>query len=161
MISRWFISVLMLMLLSACDSGSNKQKQTLPTLSGPDIQRVNDPVLIAQGLGLYEQHCARCHGRAAEGDVQWRKPDAQGNYPAPPLDGSGHAWHHPRAMLHNVIKQGSPVDESGRPRGNMPAWGRIINDQEIDALIAWFQSLWPDQVYALWYERQQRARGMR
>ena len=157
---RWLI-MLVVLLISACDSGPDRSSSMQSTLTGPDFNRVNDPVLVAQGLSLYLQHCAQCHGAAAEGDAQWRQPDPQGYYPPPPLNGTGHAWHHPHAMLHEVIKRGSSVDEQGRPSGRMPAWGETINDQQIDALIAWFQSLWPDPVYAIWYERQQRARGVR
>jgi len=153
--------VLLLVLLSALMACDVNPEPSLPTLTGPDVERIYDASLISQGQLLYVRHCADCHGPAAEGDVHWRKPDAEGFYPPPPLDGSGHAWHHSGPTLHEMIKKGSPVDEQGRPRGKMPAWRQTINDQEIEALIAWFQSLWPDPVYAIWYEREQRVRGIK
>ena len=150
--------IVLMLMLTACDSDSGST-QRLQTPAGPAVKRTNNPALVLQGQTLYKQHCVQCHGVNAEGDALWRKPDAQGYYPPPPLNGSGHTWHHPRATLHAMIKQGSPVDEQGRPQGRMPAWGRALDDEQIEALIAWFQSLWPDPVYAIWYDREQRARG--
>ena len=77
---------LLLLGLSACDmdNGSPPKPQTL---SGTDITRVNDPSLLKQGQALYQQHCAHCHGQKAEGELMWRRPDEQGHYPPPPLDG--------------------------------------------------------------------------
>jgi mono/diheme cytochrome c family protein len=156
--NKWLI-VLVALAISACDSGSSSDQHMIPTLTGSGIQRSNNLALINQGWHLYEKHCAHCHGPHAEGDTLWRKPGVDGYYPPPPLDGSGHSWHHPRSVLHNIIKHGSPVDERGLPLGKMPAWGQVLNDQEIEVLIVWFQSLWPDPVYAIWYDREQRARG--
>ena len=80
-------------------------------------------------------------------------------YRPPPLNGSGHAWHHPKQTLHDMIKFGSPVDDSGKLTGRMPAWTGKLTDEQIDAIIAWFQSLWSDQVYAIWYDQQQPESG--
>ena len=41
----------------------------------------------------------------------------------------------------------------------MPAWGGKLSDQDIDAVIAWFQSLWPDAVYGEWFAMEQRSFG--
>lgn len=43
----------------------------------------------------------------------------------------------------------------------MPGWGATLSDAEIDAVIAYFQSLWSDDVYAAWYDMTQRAAGAR
>ena len=32
----------------------------------------------------------------------------------------------------------------------MPPFKDKLTAQEIDAIIAWFQSLWPDNIYAAW-----------
>ncbi|MFB3103971.1 MAG: c-type cytochrome, partial [Pseudomonadales bacterium] len=50
---------------------------------------------VAKGKVLFLSHCASCHGQAAEGTLDWRRTDANGNYPPPPLNGSAHGWHHP------------------------------------------------------------------
>ena len=32
----------------------------------------------------------------------------------------------------------------------MPSFDQKLSRAEIDAIIAWFQSLWPDEIYARW-----------
>lgn len=130
------------------------QKQSPPTsvstFSGPDIKREFNPAQIKQGADLFVRHCARCHGAQGEGAADWRKPGKDGKYPPPPLNGSGHEWHHPSIVLRDVILNG---------RDNMPAWKNILNSEEINAVIAYFQSLWPDGVYSAWYEIEHRDTG--
>lgn len=116
------------------------------------IQRVVDFAQVSRGGVLYAKHCAECHGVQGEGAANWRQRDAEGMLPAPPLNGSGHTWHHPYSTLYEVISEGSPAG-----MGNMPAWRGKLRDVEIEAVIAWFQSQWPDEVFASWYQTNQRA----
>jgi mono/diheme cytochrome c family protein len=116
-------------------------------------QRNYDAAVLAEGEKLFSVHCAQCHGQNAQGHPQWRKVGADGKYPPPPLNGSGHAWHHSRAVLRNVIKNGSPPGQ-----GNMPAWEGKLTAQQIEHVIDYFQSLWPDPVYSAWIEMQQNQR---
>jgi len=140
-----------LLALVACDnSGKDSATGAIESLTGPALERSVDPKVIEAGERLFRQHCSQCHGQQAEGDPNWRKPDADGKYPPPPLNGTGHAWHHPKLWLKQMIQEGS------RPQGNMPAWRDKLTDDEIEAVIAWFQSQWPDRVYAAWYEMQNR-----
>ena len=39
----------------------------------------------------------------------------------------------------------------------MPIFQGKLTDEEIINVIAWFQSLWPDDIYAQWWEIQQRS----
>lgn len=130
--------------------GCDQHSTTSMTSTGVMPKRSYDRDVVALGGTIYKTHCVRCHGENAEGNLQWRKPDAQGKYPPPPLNGTGHAWHHSRLVLRGFIENGS---EDGK--GNMPAWRDVLSEREIEAVITWFQSLWPDQVYAAWYEMQQ------
>lgn len=114
--------------------------------------RVTDPQVLAQGGRVFQANCAVCHGARAQGAPNWQRPGVDGKYPPPPLDGSAHAWHHPRAALRQVIKEGTI--SAG---GNMPAWGGKLSEAEIEAVIAWFQSHWPDEIYAAWAEMDARA----
>jgi mono/diheme cytochrome c family protein len=100
---------------------------------------------VERGAQVYQRHCAVCHGAKAEATPAWIKPDAEGFYPPPPLNGSGHAWHHPFEQLKSTINQGTS--------GRMPAWKDQLDDQQVEAVIAWFQSLWPDQGYQIWQRR--------
>ncbi|MFM1892816.1 MAG: hypothetical protein RLZ44_1893 [Pseudomonadota bacterium] len=113
------------------------------------LERWYRPEHAALGAGLYRQHCASCHGPAAEGAPGWQQPGPDGRYPPPPLNGSAHAWHHPLKALYHTITRG---------QGNMPAWGGRLSRAEVLAIIAWFQSLWPDEIYAAW-QRMDAASG--
>lgn len=132
-------------------------QESPPPADGPTskVARTSDATQLARGQLLFAQHCAVCHGAQGQGDAQWRRRNADGTFPPPPLDGSGHAWHHPHAWLKVMIRDGSA------PQGNMPAWGDTLSEQQIEDLIAWFQSLWPDEVYAAWWEMEQRSRQVR
>lgn len=112
-----------------------------------------DPQTVARGATLYKRHCAACHGANAEGAPEWYKADADGRFPPPPLDGSGHAWHHPREALKQTIREGT-----ARLGGNMPAWRGKLSDRDIEAVILWFQSLWPAELYRNWSLMDEQAR---
>jgi mono/diheme cytochrome c family protein len=122
----------------------------------PVSRPVADPAQVAQGERLYRQHCIGCHGERGRAAPGWEKPGPDGKYPPPPLDGSAHAWHHPHAALAATIRHGTQ-----RIGGNMPAWGSRLNDADIDALIAYLQSLWPDEIYAAWADIERRSRETR
>lgn len=117
------------------------------------IERKADFAQIARGGQIFEKNCAVCHGAQGQGAVNWRMRTPDGKFPPPPLNGTGHAWHHPLAALRYVIKNGSPGGQ-----GNMPAWKDKLTDQQIDDVIAWFQSKWPDRVYQVWAQNDQRSR---
>ena len=120
----------------------------LTSLSSTAADRWFNQEIVEFGSGLFQQNCAQCHGSNAEGTRDWKKRDANGNFPPPPLDGSAHAWHHSIGQLARSIKQGGI-----RLGGVMPAFGDKLSDQEVLALIAFFQSKWPDEVYQVWQQR--------
>jgi mono/diheme cytochrome c family protein len=104
-----------------------------------------DPEKIKRGEAVYSKNCASCHGPNGEATPGWRNPRPDGRYPPPPLDGSAHAWHHSTETLERMIRVGSP-------EGGMPAWDGKLTNQEIDDVIVWIKSLWPDEVYDIWYK---------
>ena len=109
---------------------------------------------LALGEKLYAEHCAECHGALAQGAPgNWREKNDDGTFPAPPLDGTAHAWHHDLGTLRRVVRFG------GKPLGGtMPAFGEKLNRDEVDAVVARFQSLWPDEIYHRWNLREQRRK---
>lgn len=125
-----------------------------PLAVDPDVARRRglEPAAVARGADLYAAHCAECHGARAEGAPGWHKPGPDGKYPPPPLDGSAHAWHHPRAALRVTIKEGT-----ARLGGNMPAWKGKLSDAEIEAVVDWMVARWPDEIYGAWREIERKA----
>ena len=116
---------------------------------GLSDSRGYDPQMLEQGKSVFQANCAACHGENAEGIVKdWHKPDAEGKYPAPPLNGTAHTWHHPVGALFHTIQNGT--QSMG---GSMPSWKEKLSDEEIFSVIIWLTSLWPDEIYAAWTQR--------
>lgn len=112
------------------------------------VNRDVDFLSYSKGARLYQQNCATCHGKNGEGADNWRKPDADGKNPAPPLNGTGHSWHHSNKSLINTIKNGT-----GKIGGNMPAWKDKLPESEIKLILTWITAQWPDEIYSAWYNR--------
>ncbi|NKB35053.1 MAG: c-type cytochrome [Pseudomonadales bacterium] len=101
---------------------------------------------VAMGASVFSQNCAECHGPNAEGTVEdWRQRLDDGSFPPPPLNGSAHAWHHPNAMLLQVINNGGEAYG-----GNMPPFDEVLEEEEKLAAIAFFQNFWTDEIYSQW-----------
>ncbi len=136
--------------LSGCDgtpqAGQTEGGETL-------IERKLDPAQVARGKAVYEKVCLECHGVGGKGQPgDWRVRDAAGRFPPPPLDDSAHAWHHPTAVLLEVIRDGSPGGQ-----GNMPAWKGKLSEQEMQDVVAYIKSLWSDPVYQLWWKMERQS----
>lgn len=107
------------------------------------------PESVAAGAALYATHCAACHGANLEGQPNWKQQNADGTFPAPPHDDSGHTWHHPDALLAQIIRAGG----NGNPaaKTSMPAFGDKLTDADISALLDFFKSRWtPDKRMYQW-----------
>lgn len=100
---------------------------------------------VSKGKDLFAQQCAACHSVNAEGTKDWKQRDADGNLPPPPLNGTAHAWHHPLDVLRRTIREGGT-----KFGGTMPPFADKLGAEDIDALIAYFQSKWSDETYSKW-----------
>lgn len=139
--------------LTACGEAPEPEREARePTIAAgaPAVRPAGGDWSHARSL--FTQHCAECHGDRAEGDPQWRQRNARGRFRAPPLNGTGHMWHHPRGQLRAIIKFGRPPAVS-----DMPGWEGVLSDGEIDLLIDWLQSLWPEEAYTAWRDIDRRA----
>ena len=108
-----------------------------------DVQaKVKDSVQL--GKATFEKNCASCHGKDGEGIVKdWKKRQADGNYPAPPVNGSAHAWHHsPKTLLSTINNGGAKLG------GQMPAFKDQLSEEEKQALLDYMYSLWPKDIQA-------------
>lgn len=112
----------------------------------------SDPARYTKGLALYQQTCAACHGNDGQGAANWQKRDAQGKYKAPPLNGTAHTWHHPQRILTQIIRNGTQ-----RIGGSMPAWKDTLSDTQIDDVLYWIKSQWPNEIYNAWYRNNEEA----
>lgn len=137
MLARWALLIGTLGMLSACSDAKN----AVPNLS----QRWYTPEQLAQGKAVFADHCAACHGPMGEGVANWQTLDANGLYPAPPLDGSAHAWHHSLNTLIRTISAGG-----GPLGGSMPGFQGSLTEAEQKSVIAAFQAHWSDDIYSKW-----------
>ncbi|HJW81178.1 MAG TPA: cytochrome c [Acidiferrobacterales bacterium] len=150
LLSRRAALLLVVLSLAGCGEGGGKPP---PVVVSTAPARVTDAGQLARGAKIYKANCAVCHGGRAQGAANWQRPGPDGKYPAPPLDGSAHAWHHPYAQLKQTIREGTL-----KLGGSMPAWKGKLSEADTEAVIAWFQSTWPDPIYNAWADIDRRSR---
>ena len=102
---------------------------------------------IAEGRALYVEHCAACHGVNLEGAPDWQSRGPDGRFPAPPHDETGHTWHHPDQLLFDITKYGV-AEAANLPdyATRMPAFGDVLDDDEIIAILSFIKSHWPSHI---------------
>ena len=77
---------------------------------------------LIEGISLYGQHCAICHGTAA--GQSSASPIARGLYPAPPQLATDGVEDDPEGVSYWKIKHGIRLT-------GMPAWGRSLTDRQV------------------------------
>jgi mono/diheme cytochrome c family protein len=143
------------MLLTACsDEEQSGRSQAKKPESQMEAARWYTAENVTRGDPIFVQYCASCHGKGGQGSFTWRQPQADGSYPPPPLNGTGHAWHHPISALGSQIKFGAPGGG-----GKMPAFSQTLSDQDVIDVIAWFQDKWSDEIYSAWLTRELQSRS--
>ncbi len=136
------------LLISCSDETSEISEVSLTSENKKIVQRDVDPKIYSQGRKLFLVNCAECHGVQGEGEKNWRTIGADGIAKAPPLNGTGHAWHHSEKSLTNSIKNGTI-----KIGGKMPAWKDKLSDQDIKLILTWVTAQWSDEIYTAWYNR--------
>jgi mono/diheme cytochrome c family protein len=99
---------------------------------------------IMQGEKVYQKYCQGCHGKKAIGQDPENPNGGLNNenqYIAPALNGTGHTWHHPTVFLFQQIK-----NRKVNKASPMPPFSGILSDAEINAVIAYIKSLWPEDI---------------
>lgn len=127
--------------------------------TGDRSLRPEDPGVLAAGKVLYSRHCASCHGDQMQGQPNWRTRGADGRWPAPPHDASGHTWHHPDELLFRITKFGAAsVAGQKNYASAMPIYEGVLSDEEIVAVLSWIKAQWPPEVRAKHDQMNARAR---
>ena len=103
-------------------------------------------LMIARGKVVYESNCVSCHQVNLVGAENWKGLDEDGHRKAPPLNGMGHTWHHDDATLHNIIKYGLAKIVKNY-EGKMLGFEDNLKDKDIDLVLTYMKSFWPDDVY--------------
>lgn len=151
---RYWLLMLIALPLLGCDV-QKPTGQAIETLAGVSITRPKpNAAQLAQGQAVYQQHCVMCHGAQAQGAPQWRTTPGA----APPLNGSGREWTYNAKQLRQAVRSGkaglstshAPPSPNESTRGAMPAFEGTLSEAEIEAVVVWFQSIWPDALYAAW-----------
>lgn len=123
----------------------------LPAEGEVSPPRWYSPAQVSAGEEVFVQNCLVCHGERGQATANWRQRNPDGTFPPPPLNGTAHTWHHSLSVLKQTIKNG------GIPLGgSMPPFGNALSEAEIESVIAYFQSQWPDETYQVWEEKINR-----
>lgn len=118
----------------------------------------NRDAQIALGRAIYDIRCASCHGKALEGQPDWKVRSASGRLPAPPHDASGHSWHHADDVLFGITKFGLKPFAGDDYESDMPAFEGILSDSEIAAVWSYIKSAWPERERTFQEEATERAK---
>lgn len=129
-----------------------------PVSSVPPLPTI-DPAVQEQGKEIYVLHCAACHGLNLEGQPDWKTPNEDGSFKAPPHNEEGHTWHHSdRVLIESVLKGGTRLAGSSLAgTSNMPAFEEILTDGEISAVLTYIKSTWPADIQQIQWERTAAA----
>ena len=109
------------------------------------MESASEQILL--GSALYAENCASCHGNKLQGQPKWNiEKDSDGHNYAPPLNGTGHTWHHPDDYLFAVTKYGIEAMIKNTYPNNMPAYEDQLSDREIIAVLSYIKSQWPRKI---------------
>ena len=107
---------------------------------------IDSKLMIARGKIAYENNCVSCHMINLAGAENWRGLDEDGHRKAPPLNGTGHTWHHDDKTLHSIIKYGLANLIDGY-EGKMMGFEENLSDKDIDSVLAYIKSYWSKEKY--------------
>ena len=108
-----------------------------------------NPQMVEYGSQVYIGNCASCHGAKLQGQANWKIRNLDGVLPAPPHDAIGHTWHHSDQLLFNYIKYGGQDLMADGIKSGMPAFGNVLNNNDIWAVLTYIKSQWSPKIQAL------------
>ena len=93
----------------------------------------------ASGTKVYLVNYASCHGKALEGQANWRKLDSERYMPTQPHNEEGHTWHSSENYLFLITTYGIERIIDQKYSVNMPAYDGQIIDKEIVTVIPYIK----------------------
>ena len=100
---------------------------------------------IENGELLYQKNCSSCHMKNLSGHPKWKTElDEDGHRQAPPLNGTGHTWHHAPKELFQTIRYGykkADPNYNGKMMGN-----ENLTDNEIWSILNYIKNIWPENI---------------
>ena len=100
---------------------------------------------IFKGMELFANNCSSCHMNNLSGNPEWKSSlDEDGERLPPPLNGTGHTWHHNPEQLFNIIRYGyKKIDTNykGKMLGN-----ENLTDDEIWSILEYIKNMWPAEI---------------
>ena len=100
---------------------------------------------IKNGELLYQKNCSSCHMKNLSGHPKWQNElDEDGHRQAPPLNGTGHAWHHAPKDLFQTIRYGykkADPNYNGKMMGN-----ENLTDNEVWSILEYIKNIWPENI---------------
>jgi mono/diheme cytochrome c family protein len=145
------MSVALAVMVSGCSGGEDAAPTLdVPALPGsPSVPEEAPPPeldvdMVAVGADLYSRFCASCHGADLKGAADWQVMNADGSFPPPPHDSTGHTWHHGDGLLIDLILEGSEF-----PQSRMPAFGDELTESDALSILEFFKSTWGPQERAV------------
>lgn len=153
----WPAMALAAVVVTACSKEDPHKTASPPVASPPEVTNSGqhfDPARITRGAKLFEEHCSLCHGPRGQGHPDWQTPSDGSFAAAPPVDGTGNDWKRSRAELAKTIKNGVKRKDGTEV---MPRWQGRLDEQDVDDVVTWLQSLWAPEVYDRWLKNQATA----
>jgi mono/diheme cytochrome c family protein len=169
--TKWFVLALFftfLLLTASCQAQSEPAAgndgvlndvlsiaETLGTIvpTAPPLPS-EDPEELALGEQIYATNCAACHGVNLEGAADWKTQNEDGSFRPPPHNEEGHTWHHnDRILIEAIVEGGARLPDNIGGSSKMPAYGEILTDEEITAVLAYIKSSWPEGIRQAQWEQ--------
>ena len=138
-----FIAIILLLIGGYFILFQSKHSEVEVSSSNTSLEEVSAQLEL--GKALYYTHCASCHGDNLQGQPKWKTSlDEDGHNYAPPLNGTGHTWHHSEEQLYNIIRYGLKFyneNYKGKMQGNDK-----LSDEDVWSILEYIKSVWPESI---------------
>ena len=100
---------------------------------------------LFKGMELYNKNCSSCHMMNLAGNPDWKSGvDEDGQRLPPPLNGTGHTWHHSPEQLFQIIRYGYKKFDpnyKGKMLGN-----EELREDDVWSILEYIKSIWPEEI---------------